>query len=101
LNERWELPSDIERSVPSQARSTNWQEVENIEDLEKFFLEESGLLDLELGSLESKNSAVTAEKVRLENELANLVANLANIKKEKILQKGAASTLEGDAELNE
>jgi len=101
LNERWELPIDIERSVPSQARSTNWQEVENIEDLEKFFVEESGLLELELGSIESKNSAVTAEKVHLETELANLVANLANIKKEKILQKSAVSTQEGEVGSNE
>jgi hypothetical protein len=101
LNERWELPSDIERSVPSQARSTNWQEVENIDDLEKFFVEESGLLDLELGSLESKNAAATAEKVRLETELANLVSDLANAKKEKILNMSATSIEEGEAGSNE
>ena len=101
LNERWELPSDIERSVPSQARSTNWQEVENIDELEKFFVEESGLLDLELGSLESKNAATTAEKVRLETELANLVSDLANAKKEKILQMGTTSIEEGEAGSNE
>jgi hypothetical protein len=101
LNERWELPADIERTVPSQTRSTNWQEIENIEDLEKFLTEGTALIDLELAAIAAKNAALSTEKSRLESELNIEIANLENAKKEKILLESGLNTEKGLGETNE
>ena len=45
MNERWELPADIERSVASQIRSTNWQQDENIMELSNFFSNSVSLME--------------------------------------------------------
>jgi hypothetical protein len=85
LNERWDLPADIERTIPSQTRSTNWQEVENIEDLENFLNQEIGTIDEQLVGLASKSRTVEDEKSRKESELAATIAKVEKIKQANLL----------------
>ena len=87
--------------MPSQTRSTNWQEIENIEDLEKFLTEETALIDLGLAAIAAKNAALSTEKSRLESELNIEIANLENAKKEKILLESGLNTEKGLGETNE
>jgi len=82
LSERWELPVDIERSVPSQTRSTSWQENENIEDLDKFFVQMTGFIDLELEGYTSNGRTLVDEKTRLESELEVAIKSLEDLEKE-------------------
>lgn len=89
LNERWELPSDIERIIPSQTRSTNWQEIENIEDLENFLNQEIGIIDVQLDGLAAKSRATEEERSRKESELAEAITKLEKIKQEIVLAPAA------------
>lgn len=91
LSERWELPSDIERAVPSQTRSTNWREIDNIEDLEKFFLQESEVFELELQGANTKQHSLLEKKSKLEADLDNAIKILETQRRAVVLEKVANS----------
>ncbi len=92
INERWELPADIERTVTSQTRSTNWQEVENIEDLAKFFTNSVSLSEAGMASLSMKNEKIAVDKIAREAELDSVINQLEEMRRNSILAGIAAPT---------
>jgi len=92
INERWELPPDIERTIPSQTRSTSWQEVENIEDLIHFFEHSVTLSQAAIKALTTKNENIAAEKVAKESELSVAINQLEEIQQKNLIE-GFAPTM--------
>lgn len=76
VNEKWELPTNIERLAPTQPRSANWLETETIRELDNFLESE---IENETGKVEELRQLVN-ESVSLrlikEEELAVLYAEL-------------------------
>jgi hypothetical protein len=85
INERWELPNDIERTVSSQARSTNWQQVENIEDLTTFFTNSVSLSEANMLALSTKNERIAADKIAKEAELDSVINQLEELRRNSLL----------------
>ena len=85
INERWELPSDIERTVSSQARSTNWQQVENIEDLTTFFSNSVSLSETNMLALSTKNGKIATDKIAKEAELDSVINQLEELRRNTLL----------------
>ena len=91
INERWELPADIERTVLSQPRSTNWQEIENIDDLTTFFNSAISFSNADMALLGTKNQRIASEKVTKEFELDSVI-NLLEEMRHNELQAGILSS---------
>ena len=87
VQETWELPADIERLLPSQARDTNWQDMEKIEDLTSFFLSSISLSQETLNSLSTKNASVAEEKANKEDELETAILKLEELNREQVLNE--------------
>jgi hypothetical protein len=94
INERWELPEDINRSVSSQVRSTSWQEVENIADLTHFFSSAIPHSLTSINALSTKNSKIAADKAVKEDELDALISQLEEIRYAKISQNLNAESID-------
>ena len=95
INERWELPSDIERTVSSQARSTNWQQVENIEDLTTFFTNSVSLSEANMLALSTKNEKIATDKIAKEAELDSVINQLEELRRNSLLAGVVAAPSEG------
>ena len=81
VTEKWELPVNMERLVPSQPRSATWLEAEVLEDLEGFINSE---IDREQAKIEELRVLVTeSQTLRLakEEELEGLYEELEAIRK--------------------
>ena len=76
VNEKWELPTNIERLAPTQPRSANWLETETVRELDSFLESE---IKIETGKVEELRQLVN-ESVSLrlmkEEELAVLYAEM-------------------------
>ena len=86
MNERWELPADIERSVASQIRSTNWQQDENIMELSNFFSNSVSLMELQVSTLKSKQTTIADLKLAKEAELDSVFRELEVVRSENLLK---------------
>ena len=95
INERWELPSDIERTVSSQARSTNWQQVENIEDLTTFFSNSVSLSEANMLALSTKNGKIATDKIAKEAELDSVINQLEELRRNSLLAGVTTAPSEG------
>ena len=95
INERWELPSDIERTVSSQARSTNWQQVENIEDLTTFFSNSVSLSEANMLALSTKNGKIATDKIAKEAELDSVINQLEELRRNTLLAGVTTAPSEG------
>ena len=95
INERWELPSDIERTVSSQARSTNWQQVENIEDLTTFFTNSVSLSEANMLALSTKNEKIATDKIAKEAELDSVINQLEELRRNSLLAGVIGAPSEG------
>ena len=95
INERWELPSDIERTVSSQARSTNWQQAENIEDLTTFFSNSVSLSEANMLALSTKNGKIATDKIAKEAELDSVINQLEELRRNTLLAGVTTAPSEG------
>jgi hypothetical protein len=95
INERWELPTDIERTVSSQARSTSWQQVENIEDLTNFFTNSVSLSEASMLALSTKNEKIATDKIAKEAELDSVINQLEELRRNSLLAGVVAAPSEG------
>ena len=95
INECWELPSDIERTVSSQARSTNWQQVENIEDLTTFFSNSVSLSETNMLALSTKNQKIATDKIAKEAELDSVINQLEELRRNTLLAGVTTAPSEG------
>ena len=95
INERWELPSDIERTVSSQARSTNWQQAENIEDLTTFFSNSVSLSETNMLALSTKNGKIATDKIAKEAELDSVINQLEELRRNTLLAGVTTAPSEG------
>ena len=95
INERWELPSDIERTVSSQARSTNWQQAENIEDLTTFFSNSVSLSEANMLALSTKNGKIATDKIAKEAELDSVINQLEELRRNSLLAGVTTAPSEG------
>jgi len=85
INEYWELPADIERTITSQVRSANWQQIENIEDLNEFLSSSVELSKEKIGSLSFKNEKILLDKKAKESELNSVIAQLEALQSQNLL----------------
>jgi hypothetical protein len=85
INERWELPADIERTISSQTRSTNWQQVENIEDLTNFFANTVLISENNMTALNAKSEKIELDKVAKEAELDGVINQLEELRRNSLL----------------
>ena len=95
INECWELPSDIERTVSSQARSTNWQQAENIEDLTTFFSNSVSLSEANMLALSTKNGKIATDKIAKEAELDSVINQLEELRRNSLLAGVTTAPSEG------
>ena len=95
INERWELPNDIERTVSSQARSTNWQQVENIDDLTTFFTNSVSLSEANMLALSTKNQKIATDKIAKEAELDSVINQLEELRRNTLLAGVTTAPSEG------
>ena len=69
VNEKWELPTNIERLAPTQTRSANWLETETVRELDSFL------------ESEIENETDKVEELR---ELVNESVSLRLMKEEEL-----------------
>ena len=96
INERWDLPNDIERTFSSQVRSTNWQQVENIEDLTTFFDNLVSFSETNILALSTQNEKVASDKIQREAELDSVINQLEELRRKSLLAGIVAAPAEGD-----
>lgn len=96
VNEKWELPADIQRTVPSQTRASNWQDVEKIEELQSFLNSAIKVTEESISNLSTKNSSIVESKLAKEGELDELASRIEQIELAKV---AIELTRSGDTEV--
>ena len=76
VNEKWELPEEIQRTLPSQTRACNWQDIEKIEELESFLASSIKMTEESISNLSTKNRSIAESKSVKEDELEELTAKI-------------------------
>jgi hypothetical protein len=81
--EKWFLPSNFERTIPSQPRSATWLEDDVINDLGEFLTAEISRETAAIEELRMKTTASHESKLKKEEELALLISQVENLRLSK------------------
>ena len=69
LHEKWKLPEDIQRTLESDPRSANWQEMDVLSGIEEFLQTKISAAQSEVDRLGVRSSEIDGELSKLNEEL--------------------------------
>lgn len=84
MKEKWSLPANFERTIPSQPRSATWLDDEVIDDLGDFLNSEIKRESAVIEEFRMKITASNQLKAKKEEELALLISQVENLRLSKV-----------------
>jgi hypothetical protein len=83
FKDAWQLPANLERTLPSQPRSATWQENDIIDELGSFLTAEVAKKNTAIEELRLKTTKADSDKAQKEEELAVLIQKVEALREQE------------------
>ena len=87
LHQKWELPEHLKRTLDSDPRSANWQEMEKLEGIDSF-------LDMKVATAQQEIERISSKLSELDSELTNIETSLRE--EIQLIESGRFQALNND-----